>query len=69
MDNNIDLSKQKKTETATSRRSFLKKTVYVAPTLIVLGSLSRPKDANAGFGPPPSAPLWSDGKLREKERR
>ncbi len=39
-----------------SRRTFIKKAVYVAPTLIVLGTLTRPTDAKADFGPPPSAP-------------
>jgi len=29
------------------RRSFLKKTLYAAPTLIVLGQLARPSTANA----------------------
>ena len=38
------------------RRSFLKKVAYTAPTLLALGSLTRPSDAKAGFGPPPSAP-------------
>lgn len=40
------------------RRHFLKKAVYAAPALIILGQLARPSTANA-FGPPPSAP--SDG--------
>ncbi len=40
------------------RRSFLKKTAYAAPALIVLGQLARPNTAKAGFGPPPSAPNW-----------
>ncbi len=37
-----------------SRRRFLKKSVYAAPTLMALGALLKPKDAEAGFGPPPS---------------
>lgn len=39
-----------------NRRSFIKKAVYVAPTLLALGSLTRATDAKADFGPPPSAP-------------
>jgi len=38
------------------RRSFLKKTVYAAPSLIVLGQLTRPSTAKANLGQPPSAP-------------
>ena len=41
------------------RRSFLKKAAYVAPTLIALGALTRPTDAKAGFGRPPSGPNWN----------
>mgnify|MGYP006955158180 CR=1 FL=1 len=37
------------------RRNFLKKTAYAAPSLIVLGQLTRPTTAKA-FGTPPSAP-------------
>ena len=45
-----------------SRRSFLKKSVYAAPTLIVLGGLLKPKSAKAdGFGPPPSDPNGNSG--------
>lgn len=46
----------KKKEEVSSRRDFLKKTVYIAPKLIVLGALVRPKETKADFGPPPSAP-------------
>lgn len=42
------------------RRSFLKKTAYAAPALIVLGQLARPTKAKSNFGPPPSAPNWPD---------
>ena len=35
-----------------------KKAVYVAPTLIALGALTRPTDAKA-FGKPPSGPTWN----------
>ncbi len=39
-----------------SRRSFLKKTAYAAPTLLVLGTLTKPTKVKAGFGAPPSDP-------------
>ena len=53
----------KKTETriSKSRRSFLKKSVYAAPTLIVLGSLIKPEEVKAGFGGPPSDPDSGNG--------
>ena len=38
------------------RREFLKKGLYTAPKLIILGSLAKPEDSKAGFGPPPSDP-------------
>jgi len=38
-----------------TRRSFLKKSVYAAPTLMVLGGLVKPQSAHA-FGNPPSDP-------------
>lgn len=43
----------------TDRRSFIKKVVYVAPTLIALGVLTRPTEVKAGFGRPPSGPTWN----------
>ncbi|WP_292660836.1 hypothetical protein [Nitratifractor sp.] len=36
------------------RRSFLKKAVYSAPTLVALGTLMRPEKGHADFGGPPS---------------
>ena len=45
-------------ETVLSRRSFLKKSVYAAPTLMVLGSLTKPTQTHADFGPPPSDPKY-----------
>lgn len=44
------------TKTSSSRRGFLKKAVYTAPALLVLGTLTKTKDAEAGGvgGPPPS---------------
>ena len=50
---NEDVNKEQE-----SRRSFMKKAAYVAPTLVALGALTRPTDAKAGFGKPPSGPTW-----------
>ena len=41
-----------------SRRSFLKKAKYAAPTIVVLGALAKPTESEAGFGRPPSGPTW-----------
>jgi len=46
------------TVTQKERRSFLKKTVYAAPTLVALGALMKPTESEAGFGKPPSGPTW-----------
>jgi hypothetical protein len=46
---------QKKREEG--RRAFLKKVSYAAPTLVVLGTLTK---ARAGFGPPPSDPRFDN---------
>jgi len=50
---------KKETKALESRRSFMKKAAYVAPTLVALGTLMRPTDAKAGFGKPPSGPNWN----------
>jgi len=53
--------KQKKpSETVenSTRRGFLKKAVYAAPTIVVLGALTKPTESEAGFGKPPSGPTW-----------
>jgi len=42
-----------------SRRSFLKQVAYVAPTVVVLGALTKPTETKAGAGLPPSGPTWS----------
>ena len=43
-----------------SRRSFLKQVAYVAPTVVVLGALTKPTESKAaGLGNPPSGPTWS----------
>ena len=41
------------------RRSFLKKAVYAAPTIVALGALLKPIESEAGFGKPPSGPTWN----------
>lgn len=53
-------NKQKISEKVMSgeRRSFLKKAVYAAPTIVALGALTKPTQSKAGFGPPPSGPTW-----------
>lgn len=56
--NNINTTKSTPKEKQVSRRTFIKKATYIAPTLIALGSLTRPTDAKAGFGRPPSGPTW-----------
>ena len=43
---------------AQSRRSFLKKAAYAAPTIVALGALTKPTPSKAtDFGPPPSGPV------------
>ena len=42
-----------------SRRSFLKQVAYIAPTVVVLGALTKPTETKAGSGLPPSGPTWS----------
>ena len=54
--------KIKKTSTrieTQSRRTFLKKAVYVTPTIVALGALTKPTKSEAGFNGPPSGPVWS----------
>jgi len=43
-------------ENISQRRTFLKKAVYAAPTLMVLGGMVKPTQTHAGFGNPPSDP-------------
>ena len=54
----IKPTEQTEQNTIPSRRLFIKKAAYAAPTLLALGSLTRPTDAKAGFGKPPSGPDW-----------
>ena len=44
----------KREKVSTSRRKFLKKAAYTAPTLMILGSLAKSEQAQADFGSPPS---------------
>jgi len=41
------------------RRSFLKKAVYAAPTVVCLGYLSRPNKLNAGDSDIPAGPSFT----------
>ena len=45
-----------------SRRSFLKQVAYIAPTVVVLGALTKPTESSGAtsLGNPPSAPTWSN---------
>ncbi len=54
IDNHVDTNEKLQVD----RRAFMKKAVYAAPTLVALGALTRPTDAKAGFGKPPSGPNW-----------
>lgn len=56
MGQNLDETKQKD-KIKKERRTFLKKAVYAAPTFMVLGTLTKPTNAEA-FTRPPSAPEW-----------
>lgn len=47
---------EKKESIDSKKREILKKGLYVAPKLIILGTLTKPTDTKAGFGPPPSDP-------------
>jgi len=42
-----------------ARRTFLKKAVYAAPTVVALGTLLKPTESKAGYDKPPSAPNWN----------
>ena len=59
MSERIVPTEEKLDEAVEARRTFIKKAAYVAPTLLALGALTRPTDAKAGFGKPPSGPTWS----------
>ena len=47
---------QKKEKIDSKKRDIIKKGLYTAPKLIILGTLVKPTDTKAGFGPPPSDP-------------
>ena len=57
--NNVKSVDRKQCTLLNARRAFIKKAAYVAPTLVALGALTRPTDAKAGFGKPPSGPNWN----------
>ncbi len=42
------MEKNTKNKSVESRRNFIKKVAYVAPTVVALGSLVEPTNANAG---------------------
>jgi len=50
-----------------SRRGFLKKAVYTAPALMVLGALAKPKDAKAGGLPPGPPPSLAQAPVSQKK--
>ena len=53
--------KQKERKVKEERRAFLKKAVYTAPSLMILGQLSRPASSSADdFGGPPSDAKWGN---------
>jgi hypothetical protein len=54
-----------------SRRNFLKKTVYKAPVLMLLGTLKRPKNARADHsgGPPGPPGDWNINGAEVKRNR
>jgi len=45
-------------EIPSKRREFLKKAVYSAPVLLVLGQLAKPTKAQADSGDPSGPPDW-----------
>jgi hypothetical protein len=55
----------KEKEGRKARRSFLKKAAYSAPSLLILGQLSKPEpahaDASGGPPPPPGGGGWQPG--------
>jgi len=56
MEEKRKISNQKKQKKENTRRTFLKKSIYMAPTLFFLGQIVTPSNSHAGFGPPPSDP-------------
>ena len=54
MEEKRKISNQKKQKKENTRRTFLKKSIYMAPTLFFLGQIVTPSKSHAGFGPPPS---------------
>ena len=52
-----EITKVKQGSQKDSRRTFLKKAVYAAPTVVALGALLKPTESEA-FTKPPSTPNW-----------
>jgi hypothetical protein len=55
--------KEKETSTVNkkkrqTRRDFLKKSAYAAPTLLLLGALAKPSKLYADSGEPSGPPSW-----------
>ncbi len=56
-ENKLNTNSKLSDEHNDSRRKFLQKSVYAAPTLVALGSLLQPTNAEAGnFGSTPNPP-------------
>jgi len=54
----FSMIKKSKEQKSTSRRQFLKKTAYTAPSLLILGQLLNPTPISADFeGSTPGGPL------------
>ena len=57
-----DIKELETNKKSVNRRQFIKKAVYTAPKVLVLGSMIRPTHSKAaGFGPPPEGPNYPDG--------
>ena len=57
---NVDTKEKQikiKNKSVDKRRTFLKKAIYAAPTIVALGALLKPKRAEA-FETPPSDSDW-----------
>jgi len=62
-----------KKKVSVSRRQFLKKTVYVTPSIIVLGQLAQPTYVNAkgGYSGPPgqaNGKEFAAGQIKKAEK-
>jgi len=61
-ENTIKLPSEHQQLKDSSRRGFLKKAAYAAPTIVALGALTKPTEAEASVAGkrPPSGPTWSN---------